>query len=93
MKPDATVDVRERVRRFIVDSFYVRDATEVADEASLIASGLVDSTGVLELVTFLESEFGIVVTQHEITPDNLETIECIAIFVSAKKSSGVRTAA
>jgi len=93
MKPDATVDVRERVRRFIVDSFYVRDATEVADEASLIASGLVDSTGVLEVVTFLESEFGIVVAQHEITPDNLETIERIATFVAAKKSSGVRPAA
>jgi len=93
MKPDATVDVRERVRRFIVDSFYVRDATEVADEASLIASGLVDSTGVLEVVTFLESEFGIAVAQDEMTPDNLETIECIAIFVAAKKSSGVRPAA
>ncbi|HEX6268187.1 MAG TPA: acyl carrier protein [Burkholderiales bacterium] len=93
MKPGATDDVRDRVRRFIVDTFYVRDAADVANGASLIASGLIDSTGVLELVTFLESEFGIVVAQHEMTPDNLETIERIAIFVAAKKSSGVRSAA
>ncbi len=93
MKPDATVDLRERVRRFIVDSFYVRDRAEVADEASLIASGLLDSTGVLELVTFLESEFGVVVAQDEMTPDNLETIERIANFVARKKRSGVRPAA
>ena len=49
---------RERVRQFIVDNFYVTDPAEVRDDTLLVTTGVVDSTGVLEVIGFLETEFG-----------------------------------
>ena len=79
--------VQERVRRFISENFYVSDAAELADDASLIASGVIDSTGVLELIAFLEQEYAISIEEAEVTPDNLETIGSIVRFVAEKKFS------
>lgn len=79
--------VHERVRRFIAENFYVSDAAELADGASLIASGVIDSTGVLELIAFLEQEYAISIDEAEVTPENLETIGSITSFVNAKKFS------
>jgi acyl carrier protein len=84
MKRDEAIAMRSRVREFIIDNFYVADAARLADEASLIATGVMDSTGVLEVIAFLEAEFGIVIADHEVTPENLETIERIAAFVARK---------
>lgn len=77
------MDVGEHVRRFIVENFYVPDA-DLADDTLLVTSGLVDSTGMLEVIAFLETEFGIGIADHETTPENLETIGRIAAFVSTK---------
>ncbi len=76
---------QQRIRQFILENFYVSDASEVADDTSLVGSGLVDSTGVLEVLAFLEEEFGIQVADRETTPDNLDTIERMAAFVAAKR--------
>jgi acyl carrier protein len=78
------LQVRDRVRQFIVDNFYVSDPSEVGDTVSLITSGLVDSTGMLEVIAFLESEFRIRVSEQETTPANLETVGQIADFVVRK---------
>jgi acyl carrier protein len=75
---------RERVRRFVLETFYVSDPSELADGTSLIAGGWVDSTGMLEVIGFLEGEFGIRVEDAEMVPENLETIERIAAFVARK---------
>jgi acyl carrier protein len=79
--------VQERVRGFILESFYVSDPAELTDEVSLIDSGLVDSTGMLEIILFIEGEFGIHVEDPETTPDNLETIGRIADFVARKQAA------
>ena len=79
--------VQERVRQFILESFYVSDPTELTDEVSLIDSGLVDSTGMLEVILFIESEYAIQVEDRETTPGNLETIGRIAEFVARKKAT------
>lgn len=80
-------DVQQRVKQFVVENFYVSDPTEVAPDTSLIATGLVDSTGMLEVIAFLESEYGFRIRDQEMVPDNLETIGRIAAFVERKRAA------
>jgi len=79
------MDIQQRIRQFIIENFYVSDAAGLADEASLITAGVVDSTGMLEVITFLESEYKISIDDNEMTPENLETIGRIARFVAQKQ--------
>lgn len=80
------MSVEEHVKQFIVENFYVSDPTELAPETSLIASGYVDSTGMLELMSFVEGEYGIRIEEDEATPENLESLARIAAFVARKKT-------
>jgi acyl carrier protein len=80
-------DVQQRVKRFVMENFFVSDPSEIGDDTSLIATGLVDSTGMLEVITFLESEFGVRVRDQEMVPNNLETISRIAAFVERKRAA------
>lgn len=87
-EPSQTMeDVQQRVKRFVMENFFVSDPSEIGDDTSLIATGMVDSTGMLEVVTFLESEFGVRVRDQEMVPDNLETIGRIAAFVERKRAA------
>ena len=79
--------IQDVVRQFVVENFYVSDSGELTDEASLIESGIVDSTGILEVILFVESEFGILVEDHEAIPENLESISQIAAFVARKRQA------
>ena len=79
--------VQERVRGFILEYFYVSDPAELTDEISLIDSGYVDSTGMLEIILFLEGEYGFHIEDRETIPENLETISRIAAFVARKQLS------
>lgn len=78
------MNVQQRVRQFIAENFYIADPAEIGDDVSLISNGYVDSTGMLEVIAFLESTYGIAVEQTEITPANLETVANIAAFVGRK---------
>lgn len=81
--------VEQRVRRFIAENFYVSDAAALADDSLLVTSGIVDSTGMLELIAFVETEFGIRIADEEMIPENLETIARIAAFVARKRQAAV----
>jgi acyl carrier protein len=81
------MDITSRVRQFITTNFYVADPNALSNAAPLLDQGIIDSTGVLEVITFLESEFGVRVDDAEITPDNLDSIERIAAFVQKKKAA------
>ncbi len=78
--------VQERVKQFIVENFYVSDPAELTGETSLIASGYIDSTGMLELMSFLENEYEIRIEEREATPENLETLARIAAFLERKRA-------
>lgn len=84
-----SVSVAERVRQFVVENFYVSNPAELADETLLVTGGYVDSTGMLEIISFLEAEYGIRISDQETTPENLESIGRIARFVAAKQAQGV----
>ena len=79
------MDARGQVREFVVSNFYVPDATALSDEASLLAQGIIDSTGVLEVIAFIESTFGIRVEDHEVLPENLDSVARIASYVQRKR--------
>jgi acyl carrier protein len=77
--------VKETVMNFIRENFIMGRSDVVLDEkVSLIDSGVMDSTGVLELVEFLESQYSIKIDDEELVPENLETIENIINFLMTK---------
>jgi len=79
--------IRESVSGFIIQNFLFGDASKMPSASdSLIGKGILDSTGILELIDFLEKEFGIVVEDHETVPDNLDSIDNIIGFIGKKKA-------
>ena len=75
---------QHKIRTFIVENFYVTNPESLVDSASLMDSGIIDSTGVLELITFIESEFNIQIANDEMVPANLDSVESIDAFVRRK---------
>ncbi len=75
---------KDRVKKFLFENFYVPEAEEIDESGSLVVAGIIDSTGVLELVQFLEDEFGIRVEDSELLPENLDSIENIERFLNKK---------
>ena len=69
--------IASSIRRFIIDNFPAAARRELSDTDMLLESGIVDSTGVLELIGFLESEFKLAVNDDELIPENFQTIECM----------------
>lgn len=79
------METHATVREFIARNFYVPDQSVLTDDASLLERGIIDSTGVLELIGFLEETFAIKVEDAEMIPDNLDSIGHIAAFVARKQ--------
>jgi acyl carrier protein len=77
-------EIAGKVTGFIEESFVYDQDTELVPDDSLLDTGLIDSTGVLELVAFLEETFAISVEDEELVPANLDSITRIAAFVGRK---------
>ncbi len=83
-----TDSIKDSVRSFVIENFLFGDAAQApADGESLIENGIMDSTGVLELVSFLEEKFSITMADSDIVPANLDTLDRIAAFVAARAAS------
>ena len=80
--------IHDEIKTFIVDTFLFGSGGDTLDlETSLLDQGIIDSTGVLELVGFLESTYAISVEDEELIPENLDSIASIASFVERKQKS------
>lgn len=77
-------DPQSVIRQFVIDRFLFGQPGGLTDEASLLEEGIIDSTGVLEMVAFLEETFAIQVDNSELTPENLDSIKAIATFLLRK---------
>jgi acyl carrier protein len=77
-------DIKQAVRTYVEQNFLVGSETRIGDGDSLLQLQIVDSTGFLELVNFIESSFGVKVGDDEMVPENLETIDSIDDFVRRK---------
>ena len=85
-----TQTIKDGIKAFIIENFLFGDTSyDLQDEASRIENEVIDSTGVLELVEFLESRFGIEVTEMETVPENLDSISNLTKFVLGKKAGSV----
>ena len=79
------MELKNQVRDFITANFYVADPKALENSTSLLDAGIIDSTGVLEVIMFIETTFGVTVEDSEMLPENLDSIERIAAFVARKR--------
>lgn len=80
--------IRTELTEFVVTNYLFGDTTLVpGDDNSLIEMGIIDSTGILELIEYLESSFGIEVSEAETIPENLDSISSLTKFVVNKKAA------
>jgi acyl carrier protein len=80
------------LRSFLAENFLLGEEFRgLPGSASLIEAGIIDSTGVLELVGFLEEAYEIEITDSELVPENLDSIDNVVRFVGAKRNSGRTT--
>lgn len=76
--------ILDKVRAFIIDTFLFGDDNGLQSDTSFIEGGIIDSTGVMELVAFLEQAFFVTIADDELVPDNLDSLAKVAAFVEMK---------
>ncbi len=82
------MNVKKEIRDYILKNYlFTSDAASLADDVSLMQTGVVDSTGILELILFLEESCGIKVQDEEMIPENLDSVSNIVAFVARKRGS------
>lgn len=78
--------IKQQILEFITTNFLFDDSIKLGHEDSLLETGVIDSTGVLELVAFIEETYGVKVEDEEIVPENLDSIINITSYVADKLS-------
>jgi acyl carrier protein len=79
-------DTVTKIRQFIFDNFlFDAEEGDLQNDSSFLDQGIIDSTGVLELVEWLEDDFGLTIDDEELIPENLDSVNNLAAFI-AKKS-------
>jgi acyl carrier protein len=81
-------DIAAALRRFIGENFLFREEIDaLPEDASFLEAGIIDSTGVLELVCHLESTYGIEIADDEMLPENLDSIRAVSAYVQRKAAA------
>jgi acyl carrier protein len=78
--------IAERIREFIGDHFPSARRGKLGSQDALLENGIIDSLGVLDLVSFMEETFAITVMDEELLPENFQTIERLTKFVESKSN-------
>lgn len=78
-------NIQKTFRNFIIENFLFEEDDNLKEDTSFLENGIIDSTGVLELVMFIEETYGISVEDDEIVPENLDSISKIAEYVQRKQ--------
>jgi len=76
--------VEQEIRRYIIDNILFEDADNLDENIPFVESGILDSLGFLELITFIEAKFAIKIPDSELTPDNFATLQKMSSFVEEK---------
>jgi acyl carrier protein len=83
-----TVDIEQEIRNFLVKQFLEGRAEKLRDDGSLLGD-VIDSVGVLELVTYLQERFAINVEDEEVVPSNLDSVHNLVAYVARKLGTTV----
>jgi len=79
------LDTRNDIKTFILENFMLgRNREELEDSVSLLDMGIIDSTGILELVEFVEKSYGVKIEDNELVPENLDSIDNLVTFIGRK---------
>lgn len=79
-------EIEEKIRKFLIENFVLSEQLdELGFEESFLENGVVDSTGILELVFFVEDQFGIQIDTSEVLPENFDSVNCLASFIRRKQ--------
>ena len=77
-------DNRSKIREFIIENFLFGSDDGLKDDASFLEEGIIDSTGVLELVNYIEEEYSITIEDEELIPENLDSIDNVVGYLETK---------
>ena len=78
------MSLQEEIRSFVVENFLFGDAGNLDNDSSFIREGIVDSTGILQLVAFIQEQYRVVVEDEDLIPENLDSVSKVAAFVESK---------
>ena len=78
--------IESQIKEFILKNLYFAEGNRLSDDDSFLETGVVDSTGVMELVAFVQAEFGVTVKSQEIVVENFDSIRKVARFIRRKLS-------
>jgi len=79
--------MKNEIREFIIENFLFGEASDmVNDDESLMETGTIDSTGILEIIEFLEERYDVKIEDSELLPENLDTVSAITRFIDGKLS-------
>lgn len=81
------MDHINKVRAFIVENFLFGDSSSLKDDTSFLQEKIIDSTGILEIITFLEEQFSITINDDELLPENLDSLNNIDAFLKRKMAN------
>ena len=77
--------IEKQIKQYVAENFlFSDDGYQLSEDASFLEEGIVDSTGVLELVMFVEETFNVTIEDEEIVPENFDSVSCLAAYVRRK---------
>lgn len=90
--PSTPAEIKTTIRKYLADNVLLSGGIDdIKDDSSFLERNLLDSTGVLELVAFIEDHFGVKVGDDEIVPENLDSIDLVAAYVARKRAGKATT--
>jgi acyl carrier protein len=82
--------VEQQIRHFVLENFmYTSDEGKLKNDDSFLDQGIIDSTGILELLMFVEETFGIEVQDEEVLPENFDSVDRLARYIREKTGETV----
>ena len=79
------MSLQDDIRTFIVDNFLFGDENGLKNDSSFLREGIVDSTGIMQLVSFLQDRYRVAIEDEELTPENLDSISRVSAFIQKKQ--------
>lgn len=78
-------NIKQKIRQYVAENFlFSSDGFRLGDDASFLEEEVIDSTGIMELVLFVEDNFGIAVKDEEIVPENFDSVNQLAAYIARK---------
>lgn len=80
---------QETIRKYVIENFLFGDDSQLEEDTSFLESGIIDSTGILELIEFIEETYDIRIEDEELIPENLDSIQSVVQFLERKINRGI----